>query len=98
MRISSPSFISPCYYGTDIDTKENLVACNYSLTEIADLIGADSLGYLPLDSLSELVGHTGYCHACFSGDYATPVPDVVSKERFEKPLSELPEKESRRKE
>ena len=98
VRISSPPFISPCYYGTDIDTKENLVACNYSLTEIADLIGADSLGYLPLDSLSELVGHTGYCHACFSGDYATPVPDVVSKERFEKPLSELPEKESRKKE
>ncbi len=89
VRISSPPFVSPCYYGTDIDTKENLVACNYSLTEIKEMIGADSLGYLPFDSLSELVGHTGYCHACFSGQYATRVPEVVSKERFEKRLSEL---------
>ncbi len=89
MRISSPPFISPCYYGTDIDSKENLVACQHSLTEIAELIGADSLGYLPLDSLSELVGHTGYCHACFSGKYVTEIPEVVSKERFEKRLSEL---------
>ncbi len=88
VRISSPPFISPCYYGTDIDTKENLVACKHSLTEIAELIGADSLGYLPLDELSELVGHTGYCHACFSGEYVTRVPEVTSKERFEKRLSE----------
>ncbi len=89
VRISSPPFVSPCYYGTDIDTKENLVACHYSLTEIKDMIGADSLGYLPLDALSDLVGHDGYCHACFSGQYATAVPEVTSKERFEKPLSEL---------
>ncbi len=89
MRISSPPFISPCYYGTDIDSKENLVACKHTLTEIAELIGADSLGYLPLDSLPELVGHSGYCHACFSGQYVTDVPEVVSKERFEKRLSEL---------
>ena len=88
VRISSPPFISPCYYGTDVDAKENLVACNYSLTEIKDMIGADSLGYLPLDALSELLGHDGYCHACFSGQYATAVPEVTSKERFEKPLSQ----------
>ena len=89
VRISSPPFVSPCFYGTDVDAKENLVACNYSLTEIKDMIGADSLGYLPLDALSELVGHDGYCHACFSGQYATRVPEVTGKERFEKPLSEL---------
>ena len=89
VRISSPPFISPCFYGTDVDAKENLVACNYTLTEIKDMIGADSLGYLPLDALSELVGHSGYCHACFSGQYATRVPEITSKERFEKPLSEL---------
>ena len=88
VRISSPPFISPCYYGTDIDTKENLVACQHSLTEIAKMIGADSLGYLPIDSLSELVGHNGYCHACFSGQYETAVPENTSKERFERPLSE----------
>ena len=89
VRISSPPFVSPCYYGTDIDTKENLVACHYSLTEIKNMIGADSLGYLPMDALYELVGHDGYCHACFSGQYATAVPEVTSKERFEKPLSAL---------
>jgi len=89
VRISSPPFISPCYYGTDIDKKENLVACQYSLTEIAEMIGADSLGYLPFDSLSELVGHDGFCHACFSGEYATRVPEVTSKERFEQPLSAI---------
>ena len=89
VRISSPPFVSPCYYGTDVDAKENLVACNYTLTEIKDMIGADSLGYLPLDALSELVGHEGYCHACFSGRYVTRVPEITSKERFEKPLSEL---------
>ena len=88
VRISSPPFISPCYYGTDIDTKENLVACNYSITEIAEMIGADSLGYLPIDSLSELIGRSGYCQACFSGTYATPVPVETSKERFEKRLSD----------
>ena len=88
VRISSPPFISPCYYGTDIDTKENLVACNYSITEIAEMIGADSLGYLPIDSLSELIGRNGYCQACFSGTYATPVPVETSKERFEKRLSD----------
>ncbi len=89
VRISSPPFISPCYYGTDIDTKENLVACRHSLSEISEMIGADSLGYLPLDSLPELVGHTGCCCACFSGEYPTRVPEVTSKERFEKRLSEI---------
>ena len=89
MRISSPPFISPCYYGTDIDSKENLVACHHSLSEIAEMIGADSLGYLPLNTLTELVGHKGYCHACFSGQYETEIPEVTSKERFEKRLSEL---------
>ena len=53
------------------------------------MIGADSLGYLPIDSLNELVGHDGYCHACFSGQYETTVPENMDKSRFEKRLSEL---------
>ena len=88
VRISSPPFISPCYYGTDIDAKDKLVACQHTMSEIRQMIGADSLGYLPLKYLHELVGHDGYCRACFSGEYATPVPEVTSKERFEKRLSE----------
>ncbi|MBR1770544.1 MAG: amidophosphoribosyltransferase [Lachnospiraceae bacterium] len=89
MRISSPPFLNPCYYGTDIDSKENLVACNHTIQEIAQLIGADTLGYLPLDTLRELVGHEGFCNACFSGDYATAVPSHTSKNRFERRLSEI---------
>ena len=89
MRISSPPFMNPCYYGTDVDSRENLIACHKTIPEIAKLIGADSLGYLPLNCLKELVGHEGYCDACFSGRYATPVPVNVSKNRFEKRLSEI---------
>ena len=88
MRISSPPFTNPCYYGTDVDSRENLIACHHSVEEIASLIGADSLGYLPLSSLRELVGHEGYCDACFSGNYATRIPENVEKNRFERPLSE----------
>ena len=88
VRISSPPFTNPCYYGTDIDSKENLIACQMSIPEIAKEIGADSLGYLPIDALKELVGHEGYCNACFSGNYATSIPENTSKNRFEKRLSE----------
>ena len=88
MRISSPPFTNPCYYGTDVDSKENLIACHMTIPEIAKEIGADSLGYLPLASLKELVGHEGYCNACFSGNYATTVPKNTNKNRFEKRLSE----------
>ena len=88
MMISSPPFTNPCYYGTDIDTKENLVACHHTVSEIAKLIGADSLGYLPIETLHELVGHNGFCNACFTGEYATAIPENVSKNRFERRLSE----------
>ena len=88
MMISSPPFTNPCYYGTDIDTKENLIACHHSVDEIAKIIGADTLGYLPVDALHELIGHEGFCNACFTGDYATAVPENVSKNRFERRLSE----------
>ena len=88
MRISSPPFTNPCYYGTDIDTRENLIACHHTVEEIAKIIGVDTLGYLPMESLSRLVGHDNYCNACFSGHYETKVPEVVSKNRFEKRLSE----------
>ena len=88
MMISSPPFTNPCYYGTDIDSKENLIACHHSIDEIAKLIGADSLGYLPVESLSKLTGYDSICTACFTGEYPTAVPDNVSKNRFERRLSE----------
>lgn len=87
MRISSPPFLHPCYYGTDIDSEEHLIACQYTIPEIADRIGADSLGYLPIESLSELTGNYGFCNACFGGEYPTKIPEDTRKDRFEQRLS-----------
>ncbi len=88
MRISSPPFLNPCYYGTDIDSRENLIACRHSVEETARLIGADSLGYLPVSQLGTLIGGCGYCSACFDGNYPTEVPADTRKDRFERKLSE----------
>lgn len=89
MRISSPPFLHPCYYGTDIDSEENLLASRLTVDEIANAIGVDSLGYLPLDRLHELAGCTHFCSACFDGDYPTAIPEDTRKERFEQRLSEI---------
>ena len=89
MRISAPPFLHPCYYGTDIDSEENLIACSHTVEEIADQIGVDTLGYFPLEELKELVGCESFCSACFSGDYPTSVPVDVRKDRYEKHLSEI---------
>lgn len=86
VRISAPPFLNPCYYGTDIDSRDNLIACHHTVDEIASIIGADSLGYLPLEALSQLAMETGYCSACFSGDYPTDVPENTTKDRFEQKL------------
>lgn len=87
MRISSPPFLHPCYYGTDIDSEEHLIACKHSVSEIANIIGADSLGYLPVEELKTMIGNDGYCSACFDGCYPTPVPSDTRKDRFEQKLS-----------
>lgn len=89
VRISSPEFLHPCYYGTDIDSEENLIACHHTVPEIAEIIGADSLGYFPVEELGQLTNGAGYCSACFNGDYPTPIPTNTSKNRFEKHLSEI---------
>lgn len=88
VRISSPPFLHPCYYGTDIDSEENLIANQHTTEEIAEMIGADSLVYLPMDALEKLAGGNGFCSACFSGDYPTKIPKDTRKDRFERKLSE----------
>ena len=88
MRISSPPFLNPCYYGTDIDSRDHLIACKHTVPEIAEIIGVDSLGYLPVSELSELARTCDYCNACFSGEYPTAVPEDTRKDRFEHKLSE----------
>lgn len=89
MRISSPTFLHPCYYGTDIDSREHLIACKHSVPEISSLIGADTLGFLPVEELCGLTGNGDYCSACFDGNYPTAVPSDTRKDRFEAKLSEV---------
>lgn len=88
MRVSAPPFLHPCYYGTDIDSEENLIACHHTTEEIAKMIGVDSLGYLPKEKLSLLVGCNEFCAACFDGHYPTEIPKNTRKNRFEQRLSE----------
>ena len=93
MRVSSPPFLHPCYYGTDIDSEKHLIACRHTVEEIAKKIGADSLGYLPIESLPCLTGSTEFCSACFTGDYPTSIPTDTRKDRFEQRLSQRKKKE-----
>lgn len=88
MRVSAPPFMNPCYYGTDIDSRDNLIACHHTIPEIAQIIGADSLGYLDLEDLSAMIGTCDHCTACFSGRYPTPIPEDTNKDRFEGKLSQ----------
>lgn len=94
MRISSPPFLNPCYYGTDIDSREHLIACHHTIEETAKIIGADTLGYLNVkyaDRLAEGSECRGFCAACFNGKYPTQIPTTTSKSRFEKKISEKDE-------
>ena len=92
MRASAPPFINPCYYGTDIDSKENLIACKYTISEIAKKIGADSLGYLSLEGVKK-IGYvnekSGFCTACFDGIYPTEIPTKTDKNRFERKINHI---------
>ena len=89
---SAPKFLNPCYYGTDIASRDNLIACHYSEEEIAKIIGADSVGYLDLEHAGLLTGGdgSGFCCACFDGAYPTEIPAEQAKNRFERPRSENP--------
>ena len=88
LRVSAPPFLNPCYYGTDIDSRENLIACRHSVEEIAGIIGVDTLGYLPVSALEQLTGSPHFCDACFTGRYPTAIPADIRKDRFERKLSE----------
>ena len=84
LRISSPPVTGPCYYGIDTPSREELIAANLSVDEIAADLGVDSLGYVSLDGLLASVpgGPHGFCHACFSGDYPTAPPADPDKLRL----------------
>ncbi|HEU6451107.1 MAG TPA: amidophosphoribosyltransferase [Gemmatimonadaceae bacterium] len=84
MRIASPPVTGPCYYGIDMPSREELIAANLTVDEIAQRVGVDSLGFLSLEGMLHAVpgGPHGFCHACFSGDYPTPPPTDPDKLRF----------------
>ena len=84
MRVSSAPITGPCYYGIDTPNREELIAANLTVDEIAANLGVDSLGYLSLEGMLESVpgGPHGFCDACFSGDYPTPPPTDPDKLRF----------------
>ena len=90
LRISSPPFLYPCYFGTDIDSQDVLIACKHPVEEIAKIVGADSLGYLAIEDMPKLAYNTKLeiCDACFTGEYPIDVPKEQKSFRFEKKISE----------
>ena len=83
VRISSPPFLWPCYFGTDVPAREQLIAYNRTVEEIRQIIGADSLGYLGLDRLTELVDGLPICKGCFTGKYPMEPPKEDIRGEFE---------------
>ncbi|MGN0534761.1 MAG: amidophosphoribosyltransferase [Eubacterium sp.] len=92
MRVSSPPFKYPCFFGTDVDSQENLIACQFStVEEIAKEIGVDSLGYLSVEATKRLADKSdcGFCDGCFTGKYPIKVPEEQPKDKFEEKLNQF---------
>ena len=90
MRLTAPPFRFPCYFGTDIDSTDNLIAAHHSVEEIAKIIGVDSLGLLNVEHLPKLADHStcGFCNGCFTGNYPVDPPRDTAKLKFERSLTE----------
>ena len=84
MRVSSPPFLWPCYFGTDVPAREQLIAYNRTVDEICKIIGADSLGYLREERLSEIVCGREICKGCFTGKYPMEPPEEDIRGEFER--------------
>jgi amidophosphoribosyltransferase len=87
-RVGSPPITGPCYYGIDTPTKSELIASSHDTEGIRQHLGVDSLGYLSLDGMLRAAGGdpADFCHACFSGDYPTEIPDDLERARNAAPL------------
>ena len=87
-RFASPPITGPCHYGIDTPTREELIAATHSVEEIRQYLGVDSLGYLSLEGMLRAAGGpSGFCHACFSGQYPIPVGDEVRAARHLSPVA-----------
>ena len=84
MRVSSPPFLYPCYFGTDVPAREQLIAYNRTEEEIRQVIGADSLAYLRVERLGEMIGGLPHCTGCFTGKYPLEPPTEDIRGNFEK--------------
>lgn len=82
MRVSAPPFLWPCYFGTDVPAREQLIAYNRSTEEIRQIIGADTLGYLRIERLKEMVDGLGICDGCFTGKYPIEPPEEDIRGEF----------------
>lgn len=84
MRVSSPPFLWPCYFGTDVPARDQLIAYNRSVEEISKIIGTDSLGYLKVERLPQIVNNLEICTGCFTGKYPLDPPTEDIRGDFEK--------------
>ena len=84
MMVSSPPFLWPCYFGTDIPAREQLIAYERTVDEIRQIIGADSLHYLRTERLPQLVDNLGICDGCFTGNYPMEPPEEDIRGEFDK--------------
>lgn len=84
VKVSAPSFLYPCYFGTDIPSSDQLIAWNRTVEEICSIIGADSLSYLKVERLKEMAGMLPVCTACFTGDYPLDPPSEDIRGSYEK--------------
>lgn len=99
MRVTAPPFIYTCYYGTNIESRDSLIATKHSCNEIADIIGVDTLGFLSVEHVPlifDIPSGRSFCLGCFTGEYPTEVPDdgylKQMKERYNRKLSERTKK------
>ncbi|HCR82239.1 amidophosphoribosyltransferase [Muricomes intestini] len=83
VRISSPPFLFPCYFGTDVPSNEHLIAHSHTPEQICQMIDADTLGYMEVEKLKNMVGGLSFCDACFTGKYPMPVPGRDISHEFE---------------
>ncbi len=84
MRVSSPPFLYPCYFGTDVPAREQLIAYERSVEDICKIIGADSLGYLKMERLEEMAEGLEICKGCFTGQYPLTPPEEDIRGEYER--------------
>ena len=91
MRVHAPPIKWPCYLGVDMASRDELIAANKSIEEIAEVIGVDSLGYLSHEGLFRAINHpsSNFCSACLTGDYPVNVSGVIDKLALERTIQRV---------